>query len=242
MPGARKWWAQRPRGAARCPGRCGSCCCCFGPRLCARGEAVRQVGTWLHLPGRCLDAAKEGWAALRGGQGPRPWRLLSRGLCGTQRFQFSVCHAPRLSLPCPSVALPEPADLQGPTSYRVIQISSFANSSWAQNQGSEWLGDMQIHGWDADAGRAVFLKPWSKGNFSDEEMVELEEIIQVYLSGFILEVQDHAPEFQMQCESRPLGSGRGLPGPSLPLLQAAAPWELPPARPPALLLWSRCSL
>ncbi|CAK7309015.1 T-cell surface glycoprotein CD1b [Vulpes lagopus] len=92
----------------------------------------------------------------------------------------------------------EPADLQGPTSYRVIQISSFANSSWAQNQGSGWLGDMQIHGWDADAGRAVFLKPWSKGNFSDEEMVELEEIIQVYLSGFILEVQDHAPEFQMQ--------------------------------------------
>lgn len=77
---------------------------------------------------------------------------------------------------------------------------------------------MQIHGWDADAGRAVFLKPWSKGNFSDEEMVELEEIIQVYLTGFILEVQDHAPEFQMQCESRPLGSRRGLPGPSLPLL------------------------
>ncbi|XP_029789074.1 T-cell surface glycoprotein CD1b-like [Suricata suricatta] len=87
---------------------------------------------------------------------------------------------------------------QGPTSYHVIQISSFANSSWAQNQGSGWLGDLQIHGWDNDAGRAIFLKPWSKGNFSEEQVAELEDIFQVYLTGFILEVQNHAQEFQME--------------------------------------------
>ncbi|KAF3823005.1 hypothetical protein GH733_010441, partial [Mirounga leonina] len=87
---------------------------------------------------------------------------------------------------------------QGPTSYQAIQISSFINSSWAQTQGSGWLGDMQIHSWDSAANRAVFLKPWSKGNFSDEEVNELEELIQVYLSGFVLEVQDHASEFQME--------------------------------------------
>nr|XP_021537524.1 T-cell surface glycoprotein CD1b-like [Neomonachus schauinslandi] len=86
---------------------------------------------------------------------------------------------------------------QGPTSYQAIQISSFINSSWAQTQGSGWLGDVQIHGWDRAAHRVVFLKPWSKGNFSDEEVNELEELIQVYLSGFVLEVQDHASEFQM---------------------------------------------
>ncbi|XP_043423779.1 T-cell surface glycoprotein CD1b-like [Prionailurus bengalensis] len=90
------------------------------------------------------------------------------------------------------------AAFQGPTSYHVIQISSFANSSWAQNQGSGWLGDLQLQSWDSDAGRAVFLKPWSKGNFSEEEVTGLEEVFQVYLNGFILEVQDHAHEFQME--------------------------------------------
>ncbi|XP_032701542.1 T-cell surface glycoprotein CD1b-like [Lontra canadensis] len=96
------------------------------------------------------------------------------------------------------VTLPFPTAFQGPTSYQVIQISSFINSSWAQSQGSGWVGDVQIHGWDSAADRAVFLKSWSKGNFSDEEVAELEELIQVYLSGFVLEVQDHASEFQMQ--------------------------------------------
>ncbi|KAM9242209.1 T-cell surface glycoprotein CD1b-like [Dugong dugon] len=86
---------------------------------------------------------------------------------------------------------------QGPTFY-LIQISSFANSTWAQNQGSGWLDDLQIHGWDSDSGTAIFLKPWSKGNFSDEEMIELEELFRVYLIGFIREVQDQASDFQME--------------------------------------------
>lgn len=103
--------------------------------------------------------------------------------------------------------LPSPTAFQGPTSYHVIQISSFANSSWAQNQGSGWLGDLQLQSWDSDAGRAVFLKPWSKGNFSEEEVTGLEEVFQVYLNGFLLEVQDHAHEFQMECESGALVEG-----------------------------------
>ncbi|XP_015979693.1 T-cell surface glycoprotein CD1b-1-like isoform X2 [Rousettus aegyptiacus] len=86
---------------------------------------------------------------------------------------------------------------QGPTSFHLIQISSFANSTWAQNQGSGWLDDLQIHGWDSDSGTAIFLKPWSKGNFSDEEVTELVELFRVYLIGFIRVVQDHVSEFQM---------------------------------------------
>ena len=203
-----------------------------------------EAGGHPAAPARAVSGCSQGGSGCsRRGAGAKALETpVSGSLRDPEVPILRVSWAPTVPLPCPSVALPAPADLQGPTSYRVIQISSFANSSWAQNQGSGWLGDVQIHGWDADAGRAVFLKPWSKGNFSDEEMVELEEIIQVYLTGFILEVQDHAPEFQMQCESRPLGSRRGLPGPSLPLLQAAAPWELPPTCPPALHLGSRCSL
>ncbi|XP_049736852.1 T-cell surface glycoprotein CD1b-like [Elephas maximus indicus] len=86
---------------------------------------------------------------------------------------------------------------QGPTFY-LIQISSFANSTWAQNRGSGWLDDMQIHGWDSDSGMAIFLKPWSKGNFSDEEVTELQEIFRVYLIGFTREVQARASDFQME--------------------------------------------
>ncbi|XP_025143348.3 T-cell surface glycoprotein CD1b-1-like [Bubalus bubalis] len=87
---------------------------------------------------------------------------------------------------------------QGPTSFHVIQISTFANSTWAQNQGSGWLDNLQIHGWDSDSGTAIFLKPWSKGNLSDEEVTELEELFRVYLIGFIREVQDHVSEFQLE--------------------------------------------
>ncbi|XP_053461866.1 T-cell surface glycoprotein CD1b-like [Nycticebus coucang] len=87
---------------------------------------------------------------------------------------------------------------QGPTSYHVIQISSFANSTWAKNRGSGWLDDLQIHGWDSDSGTAIFLKPWSKGNLSDEEVAELEELFQIYFYGFTEEIQEHANEFQIE--------------------------------------------
>ncbi|KAM5162234.1 T-cell surface glycoprotein CD1b-like [Callospermophilus lateralis] len=87
---------------------------------------------------------------------------------------------------------------QGPTSFHGIQISSFVNSTWSQNQASGWLGDMQIHGWDSEAGTAIFLKPWAKGNFSDEAILMLEEIFRVYFSVFTSEVQDHVSEFQLE--------------------------------------------
>ncbi|KAM8786878.1 LOW QUALITY PROTEIN: T-cell surface glycoprotein CD1b-like [Rhynchonycteris naso] len=89
-----------------------------------------------------------------------------------------------------------PTAFQGSISYHVIQILSFINST-AQNQGSGWLEDLQIHGWDSDSGTAIFLKPWSKGNFTNVEIIELEEIFQVYLIGFIWVLQVHVSEFQM---------------------------------------------
>ncbi|ELK05792.1 T-cell surface glycoprotein CD1b-1 [Pteropus alecto] len=87
---------------------------------------------------------------------------------------------------------------QGPTSFHVILILSFANSTWAQNQGLSWLHDLQIHGWDSDSGTTIFLKPWSKGNFSDEEVTELKELFLVYLIGFIRVIQDHVNPFEIQ--------------------------------------------
>ncbi|XP_032469726.1 T-cell surface glycoprotein CD1b isoform X2 [Phocoena sinus] len=87
---------------------------------------------------------------------------------------------------------------QGPTSYHVIQILTFANSTWAQGQSSGWLDDFQIHGWDSDSGTATFLKPWSKGNFSDEEIIELEGLFQAYFIGFTKEVQEYVSKVQVE--------------------------------------------
>ncbi|KAJ1064287.1 hypothetical protein K5549_014701 [Capra hircus] len=87
---------------------------------------------------------------------------------------------------------------QGPTSFHLKQISTFVNSTWAQNQGSGWLDDLKIHGWESDPGTAIFLKPWSKGNFSDEEMTELEDSFRAYFIFFTQEVQDRVNEFQLE--------------------------------------------
>ncbi|XP_005400203.1 PREDICTED: T-cell surface glycoprotein CD1b2-like isoform X1 [Chinchilla lanigera] len=84
------------------------------------------------------------------------------------------------------------------TSFHVIQISSFFNSTWVQNRGSGWLGDMQIHGWDSDSGSIILLKPWSKGNFSNDEILEMEELFRVYFLGFVREIQERSSDFQME--------------------------------------------
>ncbi|XP_075849120.1 T-cell surface glycoprotein CD1b-like isoform X2 [Microcebus murinus] len=108
--------------------------------------------------------------------------------------------------------------LQGPTSFHVIQISSFANSTWARNQGSGWLDDLQIHGWDSDSGTAIFLKPWSKGNISDEEIAEVVEIFRVYFFGFTQEVEGRASEFQLELKPEAWLSSGPSPGPGRLLL------------------------
>ncbi|KAM7054136.1 T-cell surface glycoprotein CD1b-2-like [Molossus nigricans] len=86
---------------------------------------------------------------------------------------------------------------QGPTSYHSIQIASFVNSTWTQHQSSGWLDDLQIHGWDSESGAIIFLKPWSKGNFSNQEMTKLVQVFRVYFIGFTRIVEDHVSEVQL---------------------------------------------
>uniref|UniRef100_A0A8D2AR80 Ig-like domain-containing protein n=1 Tax=Sciurus vulgaris TaxID=55149 RepID=A0A8D2AR80_SCIVU len=91
-----------------------------------------------------------------------------------------------------------PGASQRPTSFYIIQITSFANSTWTRYRGSGWLDDLQIHGWNSDTGTAIFLKPWSKGNFSDAEITDLVELFRVYDFSFIREMQAHVSEFQLE--------------------------------------------
>uniref|UniRef100_H0WD64 Ig-like domain-containing protein n=1 Tax=Cavia porcellus TaxID=10141 RepID=H0WD64_CAVPO len=83
-------------------------------------------------------------------------------------------------------------------SFYLIQISSYANQSWAQNRGSAWLDELQTHGWDSETGTIIFLHTWSRGNFSNEEIVDLQLLFRVYFSGLTMEVQEQASQFQIK--------------------------------------------
>lgn len=195
----------RVRAALACPG--------VGVGVWVKAPVhVHTVCVWAMCPQPFLLFWGWGWS-------PRPWhRQMSQAFCCSDSG-FFFYGSFWFSSPVPGhflllfspffffftfLILLLPTAFQGPTTFHLNQISSFANSTWAQNQGSGWLGDLQIHGWNSESGTAIFLKPWSKGNLSDEEVTELEEIFRVYLIGFLRVIQDHVSEFQLACECRPL--------------------------------------
>ncbi|XP_029789301.1 T-cell surface glycoprotein CD1a-like, partial [Suricata suricatta] len=109
-------------------------------------------------------------------------------------------------------------DFQEPI-FRVILTSSFYNRWWTQNQGSAWLDKLQTHGWNSKTGAFIYLRPWSRGNFSKETFMDLEKLFHSYSIGFLQVFQDHVSQwrleypFQVQlvggCELR---SGEGSAG------------------------------
>uniref|UniRef100_A0A8D2AQP6 Ig-like domain-containing protein n=1 Tax=Sciurus vulgaris TaxID=55149 RepID=A0A8D2AQP6_SCIVU len=67
----------------------------------------------------------------------------------------------------------------GPVSYHLMQTSTFHNHSWV-HQGSGWLGELQTHSWNFSSNAIIFLYPWSRGNFSNKELMDLEKFIQIH--------------------------------------------------------------
>ncbi|XP_047290007.1 T-cell surface glycoprotein CD1e, membrane-associated isoform X3 [Homo sapiens] len=98
-------------------------------------------------------------------------------------------------------------------SFRMLQTSSFANHSWAHSEGSGWLGDLQTHGWDTVLGTIRFLKPWSHGNFSKQELKNLQSLFQLYFHSFIQIVQASAGQFQLELKPEAWLSCGPSPGP-----------------------------
>ncbi|XP_005398374.2 PREDICTED: T-cell surface glycoprotein CD1c3-like isoform X1 [Chinchilla lanigera] len=104
-------------------------------------------------------------------------------------------------LPLLAVLLPESGNakaVQERTTFQLIQISFYANQSWAQNQGSGWLGELQTHGWDSESGTILFLHTWSRGNFSNEELLDLQLLFRFYFIGLTKEVQNYASQLQFK--------------------------------------------
>ncbi|KAF3823004.1 hypothetical protein GH733_010440 [Mirounga leonina] len=56
------------------------------------------------------------------------------------------------------------------------------------------MGDVQTHGWDSESGTIIFLHTWSKGNFSDKELIDLELLFRVYFIGLTRETEEYASQ------------------------------------------------
>ncbi|XP_011289504.3 T-cell surface glycoprotein CD1a-like isoform X2 [Felis catus] len=89
-------------------------------------------------------------------------------------------------------------DFPGPNSFRIILTTTFYNRSWTQNLGSAWLDELQTHGWDSKTGILIHLRPWSKGNFSNRELMEQERSLHAASIAFPLIFQNHVSQWQLE--------------------------------------------
>uniref|UniRef100_A0A8C6E7P2 MHC class I-like antigen recognition-like domain-containing protein n=1 Tax=Moschus moschiferus TaxID=68415 RepID=A0A8C6E7P2_MOSMO len=155
----------------------------------AQNDSPRKAGSSIHQRQKLLLPASSCWAP-----GDRARFRASRHgpffpkltVC---LFLFVFLLPSVLSLPRPrllrSVFSPDP---QTSFPFRVLQISSFANSSWTRTDGLAWLGELQPYTWRNESDTIRFLKPWSQGTFSDQQWVQLQHTFQVYRSSFTRDI------------------------------------------------------
>ena len=105
-----------------------------------------------------------------------------------------------------------PTDSQEPISFRIILTTSFYSSSSTQNQGSAWLDELQTHGWNNKTGAFRYLQPWSKGNFSNEELLEVQNLFYTYTIRSPSTFHNHIRDWQLECEFCSLGLGWQVAG------------------------------
>ncbi|CAD7679819.1 unnamed protein product [Nyctereutes procyonoides] len=89
-------------------------------------------------------------------------------------------------------------DFQELISFQIILTTSFYSRSWTQNVGSVWLDELQTHGWDSDSGTFTCMWPWSRGNFSNKELMEEQRSFHTFSIRFPLIFQDHFSEWQLE--------------------------------------------
>nr|XP_045255729.1 T-cell surface glycoprotein CD1a isoform X8 [Macaca fascicularis] len=88
--------------------------------------------------------------------------------------------------------------LKEPVSFHVIRISSFNNHSWKRNLVSGYLGHLQTHTSDRNCSTIIFLWPWSRGNFSNEEWKELEMLFHICCVRFLEGMRRYSRELQFE--------------------------------------------
>ena len=128
----------------------------------------------LHLPLRVWALLSPALSPiLEAGDGVRG--LGERTVSGSILFRLWVLFHSILILHFPSLFL---SFYSVPGANHLLSQPDFGlcQKNLGSNQGLGWLDDLQLHGWESDSGTDIFLKPWSKSNFSDEEMTKLEDL------------------------------------------------------------------
>ncbi|XP_045640444.1 antigen-presenting glycoprotein CD1d [Ursus americanus] len=134
-------------------------------------------------------------AAHAGGAGDRPSRGPRRDAAGDPaRRERPPVRCPCgwwllwvWSLPLSSSELCAPAACGR---LQCLQVSVFANRSWARTDGLARLEDLQAYGWSNDSDAIRFLKPWARGSFSQRQWDWLQGILAVYRNSFTRDVQE----------------------------------------------------
>ncbi|XP_010639327.1 antigen-presenting glycoprotein CD1d isoform X1 [Fukomys damarensis] len=126
------------------------------------------------------------------------WFCCSAGWCRfgeVLRAQLPLFAPLLLALPAVSATGSTPPCLSVPprnVSFRCLQISSFANSTWTRTDMLTWLGDLQTVAWPNDSDSIHFLKPWSQGRFSRQQWNKLQHVLWVYRSSFTRDIKEFA--------------------------------------------------
>ncbi|XP_010845139.1 PREDICTED: T-cell surface glycoprotein CD1a-like isoform X1 [Bison bison bison] len=89
-------------------------------------------------------------------------------------------------------------DFQEPITFKIIRISSFYSQFFAQNLGSAWLDELQTHAWDNNSDRVIYLRPWSKGNFSNEELMDVENVLHTFFIRLGQVLHNHASQWRLE--------------------------------------------
>lgn len=100
-----------------------------------------------------------------------------------------------------------PPGFQESISFKLIAISLFYNHSCTQNLGSSWLGEFQMQVWDSRFGTFVYLWPLSKGNFSNEELMELQKLFHLYFIRLAHVFHNHVIQWKLKCKFSHLSMG-----------------------------------
>ncbi|XP_028365908.1 T-cell surface glycoprotein CD1a-like [Phyllostomus discolor] len=82
--------------------------------------------------------------------------------------------------------------------FRLIGTLSLQNRSWTRSWGSGWLGDLEIKTWNSSSGGFISLRPWSNGNFSNNEMKETEVLLQTFHHELLHLLNKHASEWMLE--------------------------------------------
>lgn len=105
-----------------------------------------------------------------------------------------------------------PIGFQEPISFQIIWISSFYNRSWEEEVCSAWLGELQTHRREGKSDIVIYRQPWSKGNFSREDLMESEHILRMFFVRFVQAFFNHASQWKLECKFSSLNREWGYGG------------------------------